>query len=123
MAKSVAIPAAGTVKTSVRRQGNVNKRPKDGPKKLSNRRKAPVAKKPLAVPQHLQASVEVKPFSNEILDTTFSKNNLRELVAAVKLATATEVEKNNRLLSDDFIYSVQITSHRVPHVPLRLSRM
>lgn len=64
-----------------------------------------------------------KPFSEELLSTTFGKENLEKLVAAVKLATETEVNESNRLLADDYVYSVQITSHRAPHIPVHLSRM
>lgn len=66
---------------------------------------------------------EKKPFADEVLATTFGKENLEKLVAAAKTATETEVNESNRLLSDDYIYSVQITSHRSPHVPVHLSRM
>lgn len=66
---------------------------------------------------------EKTPFSEEVLSTTFGKENVEKLIAACKTATDSEVNESNRLLTDDYIYSVQITSHRAPHVPVHLSRM
>lgn len=62
-------------------------------------------------------------FSDEALTTTFGKENVEKLVNACKMATESEVSESNRLLTDDYVYSVQITSHRAPHVPVHLSRM
>lgn len=70
-----------------------------------------------------KADQEKTPFSDELMSTTFGKENVEKLVSACKTATETEVSESNRLLNDDYIYSVQITSHRVPHVPVHLSRM
>lgn len=66
---------------------------------------------------------ERKPFSDELFNTIFSKENIEKLVGVVKNATQTEVNQSRRLLADDYIYSIQITSQRVPHVPVHLSRM
>lgn len=66
---------------------------------------------------------ERKPFSDELFSNVFSKENVEKLVAVVKNATHTEVNQSRRLLPDDYIYSLQITSQRVPHVPVHLSRM
>lgn len=66
---------------------------------------------------------EKVPFAEDVLATTFGTENLGKLVAACKQATDGEVNESNRLLSDDYVYSVQITSHRAPHVPMHLSRM
>lgn len=66
---------------------------------------------------------ERKPFSDELFSNVFSKENIEKLVAVVKNATDTEVNQSRRLLPDDYIYSLQITSQRVPHVPVHLSRM
>lgn len=62
-------------------------------------------------------------FPDDVLAGTFGTENVSKLVAACKLATETEVAESNRLLSDDYVYSVQITSHRAPHIPMHLSRM
>lgn len=70
-----------------------------------------------------KANAEKKPFEEEVMKTTFGKENVEKLVSACKAATESEVSESNRLLNDDYIYSVQITSHRVPHVPVHLSRM
>lgn len=66
---------------------------------------------------------EKQPFADEVLASTFGPENLEKLVTACKEATQKEVDESNRLLSDDYVYSVQITSHRTPHVPMHLSRM
>lgn len=67
---------------------------------------------------------ERKPFADELFsDGVFSKENIEKLVSVVKNATETEVNQSRRLLPDDYIYSLQITSQRVPHVPVHLSRM
>lgn len=66
---------------------------------------------------------ERKPFSDELFTGVFSKENIEKLVGVVKNATETEVNQSRRLLPDDYIYSLQITSQRVPHVPVHLSRM
>lgn len=66
---------------------------------------------------------ERKPFNAELFSNVFSKENIEKLVAVVKNATDTEVNQSRRLLPDDYIYSLQITSQRVPHVPVHLSRM
>lgn len=66
---------------------------------------------------------ERKPFSDELFTNVFSKENVEKLVGVVKNATETEVNQSRRLLPDDYIYSLQITSQRVPHVPVHLSRM
>jgi len=57
------------------------------------------------------------------LPAFFSKENIEKLVDVVKNATETEVNQSRRLLPDDYIYSLQITSQRVPHVPVHLSRI
>lgn len=66
---------------------------------------------------------EKPPFPEELYSTMFSNEKIETLVAALKLATEKEVQESNRLLEDDYTYSVQITSHKVPHVPVHLSRM
>lgn len=66
---------------------------------------------------------ERKPFSDELFSTVFSTENIEKLVEVVKNTTETEVNQSRRLLPDDYIYSLQITSQRVPHVPVHLSRM
>lgn len=66
---------------------------------------------------------ERKPFSDDLFNNVFSTENIEKLVAVVKNATETEVNESRRLLTDDYIYSLQITSQRVPHVPVHLSRM
>lgn len=67
---------------------------------------------------------EEKPsFPEQLFNTMFTKEKIETLVAALKMATEKEVEESNRLLEDDYTYSVQITSHKVPHVPVHLSRV
>lgn len=120
MVKTVATIAANN---TVRRRGFVNKRPIGGG--IQKFRSA--EPKPMSSVYNRkwleENDKDKKPFSDELLASTFSKENLEKVVAAVKLATDTEVNESNRLLGDDYIYSVQITSHRAPHVPVHLSRM
>lgn len=66
---------------------------------------------------------EKAPFPADVLAGTFGTENVVKLVAACKAATEAEVAESNRLLTDDYVYSVQITSHRAPHIPMHLSRM
>ena len=66
---------------------------------------------------------EKPPFPEDLFKTTFSQEKLETIVAALKLATDKEVKDSIRLLEDDYTYSVQITSHKVPHVPVHLSRV
>ncbi|KAJ6643507.1 Ribosomal L1 domain-containing protein [Pseudolycoriella hygida] len=66
---------------------------------------------------------ERKPFADELFNTVFSKESIQKLVNVVKNATETEVNESRRLLPDDYIYSLQITSQRTPHVPVHLSRI
>lgn len=84
--------------------------PPTGPKLYSNRWMQKVyAEKP--------------PFPEELFDTVFKKEKVETLVAALKVATEKEVEESKRLLEGDYTYSVMIASHKVPHVPVHLSRM
>lgn len=66
---------------------------------------------------------EKPPFPDELFETIFTKEKIETLVAALKMATEKEVEDSNRLLESDYTYSVLINSHKVPHVPVHLSRM
>lgn len=70
-----------------------------------------------------QVYIEKPPFPDELFQTTFSKEKLETLVEALKLATDKEVQESIRLLEEDYTYSVVVTSHKVPHVPVHLSRM
>lgn len=118
-------PAASTPTSVVRRRGfAVNRRNRTGVRtgaasnSKANERAAIYNRKWLE-----KNDKEKTPFSDEILAATFSKENVEKLVTAAKTATDSEVNSSNRLLTDDYIYSVQITSHRAPHVPVHLSRM
>lgn len=71
----------------------------------------------------LAADSAKKPFAEELFTTTFSKENIEKSVNALKVATENEVSESPRLLKDDYLYSVQIVSHRTPHIPVHLSRM
>lgn len=62
-------------------------------------------------------------FADDLFATTFSPDTLQKMVNAVKTATENEVSGSTRLLKDDYTYSIQITSHRTPHIPVHLSRM
>lgn len=66
---------------------------------------------------------EKPPFPDELFETMFTPEKIETLVAALKLATEKEVEESSRLLESDYTYSVLINSHKVPHVPVHLSRM
>lgn len=122
-----ATPTVAVASTPVRRRGGyVNKRPVGYVQKFPrvNQGGAPNPVNSAFNRKWLEENdKDKKPFSDEILATTFGKENIEKLVAAVKNATDSEVNESNRLLSDDYIYSVQITSHRSPHVPVHLSRM
>lgn len=84
--------------------------PQAGPKLYSNR-------------WMLRVYQEKPPFPEELFETMFTKEKVETLVAALKLATDKEVEESKRLLESDYTYSVMIASHKVPHVPVHLSRM
>lgn len=71
----------------------------------------------------LRVYQEKPPFPDELFDTMFTKEKIETLVAALKLATDKEVEESKRLLESDYTYSLMIASHKVPHVPVHLSRM
>lgn len=88
--------------------------------------------------QETSPSAKVKPFSNrwmakvyeekppfpeEVLNTVFAPERISTIVKALKEATTKEVQESNRLLEDDFTYSLQITSFKIPHVNVHLSRM
>lgn len=70
-----------------------------------------------------QVYAEKPQFPDELFETTFSKEKVETLVEALKLATDKEVSDSIRLLEEDYTYSVVVTSHKVPHVPVHLSRM
>lgn len=70
-----------------------------------------------------QVYAEKPQFPEELFETTFSKEKVETLVEALKLATEKEVSDSIRLLEEDYTYSVVVTSHKVPHVPVHLSRM
>lgn len=63
------------------------------------------------------------PFPEDVLNTVFAKERISTIVQALKEATTKEVEESNRLLEDDFTYSLQVTSFKIPHVNVHLSRM
>lgn len=63
------------------------------------------------------------PFPEDVLSTVFAPERVTTIVQALKEATAKEVEESNRLLEDDFTYALQITSFKIPHVNVHLSRM
>ncbi|XP_031631432.1 ribosomal L1 domain-containing protein CG13096-like [Contarinia nasturtii] len=71
----------------------------------------------------LRVYQEKPPFPEELFDTMFTKEKIETLVAALKLATDKEVEESKRLLESDYTYSLMIASHKVPHVPVHLSRI
>lgn len=131
MGKPAATPVATTAANRARRTGGYQYTPN---RRIVNQRpgvKFPAFKPKVAAATSAaynrkwleKANAEKKPFEEEVMSTTFGKENVNKLVAACKAATESEVSESNRLLNDDYIYSVQITSHRVPHVPVHLSRM
>lgn len=72
----------------------------------------------------MQQVYEAKPpFPEDVLNTVFAPERITTIVQALKEATSKEVEESNRLLDDDFTYSLQITSYKIPHVNVHLSRM
>lgn len=66
---------------------------------------------------------EKPPFPENVLNTVFAPERVTTIVKALKEATAKEVEESNRLLEDNFTYSLQISSFKIPHVNVHLSRM
>lgn len=66
---------------------------------------------------------EKPPFPEDVLNTVFAPERITTIVKALKEATAKEVEESNRLLEDNFTYSLQIGSFKIPHVNVHLSRM
>lgn len=79
--------------------------------------------KPFSNKWMAQVYAEKPQFPEELFQSTFSKEKVETLVEALKLATEKEVEDSIRLLEEDYTYSVVVTSHKVPHVPVHLSRM
>lgn len=71
----------------------------------------------------LMADKERTPFPENLFDTTFSRENIEKLVTACRTATEKEVNESQRLLPDDYMYSMHIISHRIPHLPVHLTRM
>lgn len=71
----------------------------------------------------LRVYQEKPPFPDEMFETMFTKEKITTLVEALKMATDKEVEESKRLLESDYTYSLMIASHKVPHVPVHLSRM
>lgn len=71
----------------------------------------------------LRVYQEKPPFPDDLFNTMFTKEKITTLVEALKLATDKEVEESKRLLESDYTYSLMIASHKVPHVPVHLSRM
>lgn len=104
----------GAPATALNRKGKPKQEPTQmpptGPKLYSNRWMQKVyAEKP--------------PFPDDLFETIFKQEKVETLVAALKVATEKEVEESKRLLEGDYTYSVMIASHKVPHVPVHLSRM
>ena len=64
-----------------------------------------------------------KPFDEELLTTTFSKENVGRLLNELKTATNAKIAETQRLVDDDFTYFLQITSQRTPFYPLHLTRL
>lgn len=70
-----------------------------------------------------QVYAEKPQFPDELFKTTFAEEKLGTLVEALKLATEKEVRDSNRLFEEDYTYSIEVTSHKAPHVPVSLTRM
>lgn len=103
----------GPIAPSKNRKRKANAQPQQqnpGPKLYSNR-------------WMLKVYQEKPPFPEELFETIFTNGKIETLVAALKLATEKEVEDSTRLLESDYTYSLMIASHKVPHVPVHLSRM
>lgn len=66
---------------------------------------------------------EKPPFPAELFETIFTTEKLQALVAALKTATEKEVAESKRLLESDYTYSLMISSWKIPHVAVHLSRM
>lgn len=71
----------------------------------------------------LRVYQEKPPFPDDLFQTMFTTEKITTLVEALKLATDKEVEESKRLLESDYTYSVMVASHKVPHVPVHLSRI
>lgn len=68
--------------------------------------------------------VEEKPaFPDELFDSTFSHERITSIVKALKEATDKEVNDSNRLLIDNYTYSLQVTSFKAPLTHIHLSRV
>lgn len=66
---------------------------------------------------------EKPPFPDELFDTTFAPERLTSIVKALKDATEKEVNESSRLLADNYIYSLQLTSFKAPPSHVHLSRV
>lgn len=71
----------------------------------------------------IQVYEEKPPFPEELFATKFSQQKLETIVSALKMATAKEVDESPRLLEEDYVYSLQVTCHRIPNVNAHLTRV
>lgn len=70
-----------------------------------------------------KVSEEKPPFPEEMFATKFALERLTTIVQALKQATEKDVDESQRLIGDNYTYSVQITSHKAPIVNVHLTRM
>lgn len=71
----------------------------------------------------LSVDKQRKPFSDEDFEQTFSQESVLNKINELKTMTSTKVAASNRLVDEDYMYSVQITSQYRPHLPMHLLRM
>lgn len=69
------------------------------------------------------ANKQRKPFPDSEFETTFSTENVNKLLNELKVATEAKISASNRLIDEDYTYSVQVSSQQRPHVPVHLLRM
>lgn len=69
------------------------------------------------------ANKQRTPFADSEFETTFSTENVNKLLNELKAATEAKISASNRLIDEDYTYSVQVTSQQRPHVPVHLLRM
>lgn len=71
----------------------------------------------------ITANKQRKPFPDSEFETSFSTENVTKLLNELKAATEAKISASNRLIDEDYTYSVQVTSQQRPHVPVHLLRM
>lgn len=64
-----------------------------------------------------------QPFDEDLFSTILSVENVTKILSELKTETSNKIAENQRVIDDDFVYFLQVTSQRTPHIPLHLLRM